>query len=138
MDVTGETAEAIRGLARAVRDGEVQFEKIVDGEAFLTRLAAIRGMGKWALQYVALRAVREPDAFPTLDQRLASAMRLRSALEMEKRSQAWRPWRAYAAMYLWSFAEEFRRTDRRGKAAGGGRAELAGQVVRRASGVVRV
>lgn len=130
---TAVTGDAVRGLARAVRDGEIRFEKMVDGDAFLTRLAAIRGVGTLALQYVAMRAVREPDAFPALDERLVSAMRLGSALEMEERSQIWRPWRAYAAMYLWSFAEEFRRTERSGKTSGGRGVELEERVVLRAS-----
>jgi AraC family transcriptional regulator, regulatory protein of adaptative response / DNA-3-methyladenine glycosylase II len=131
--IAAETAEAIRGVARAVRDRRIRFEKMVDGEAFLAQLAAMRGMGNLALQYVAMRAVREPDAFPVLDEKLASGMRLRSAVEIENRSQIWRPWRAYAAMYLWSFAEEFRQAERRGKTSGGRRAELGERVVRRAS-----
>jgi AraC family transcriptional regulator, regulatory protein of adaptative response / DNA-3-methyladenine glycosylase II len=133
LGVARETGEAIRGLARAVRDGVIRFEKIVDGDAFLAHLAAIPGVGKYTLQYVAMRAVREPDAFPASDPRLASALRLGSAFEIEKRSQAWRPWRAYAAVYLWSFAEEFRRMETRGKTVSGRRVEMERQRVRRAS-----
>jgi len=53
-----------------------------------------------------MRALREPDAFPSSDLGLLRALKLTSTSELEKRSQAWRPWRAYAAMYLWGGAGE--------------------------------
>src|SRR6266513_3065885 len=99
-------AETIRTLARAVSDGQISFEGIVDSEAFLARLCEIPGIGKWTAQYVAMRALGEPDAFPRGDLGLLHALNLESARELEQRSEAWRPWRAYAAMYLWSIASE--------------------------------
>ena len=95
-------AETIRALARAVRDGRISFEGIVESEQFLEKLCEIPGIGKWTAQYVAMRALGEPDAFPAGDLGLAHALELRNAREIEERSRAWRPWRAYAAMYLWS------------------------------------
>jgi 3-methyladenine DNA glycosylase/8-oxoguanine DNA glycosylase len=59
------------------------------------------GIGTWTAQYVAMRALGEPDAFPAGDLGLLRATRLRSPRELEIRAEAWRPWRAYAAMYLW-------------------------------------
>ena len=56
-----------------------------------------------AAQWVAVRALREPDAIPSLDPDLAQALGVASASEVEERSEAWRPWRAYAAIYLWRF-----------------------------------
>jgi len=94
--------EAIRAFARAVRDGQIKFEGIVEIEEFLKRLCEIPGIGKWTAQYVAMRALGEPDAFPTGDLGLVKALGLGVARELELRSQAWRPWRAYAAMYLWN------------------------------------
>jgi AraC family transcriptional regulator of adaptative response / DNA-3-methyladenine glycosylase II len=94
-------AETIRGLARAVCERKISFEGIVESEEFLPRLCEIPGIGKWTAQYVAMRALGEPDAFPAGDLGLAHALGLRSAREIEERSQTWRPWRAYAAMYLW-------------------------------------
>jgi len=64
----------------------------------------VRGIGKWTAQYVAMRVLGEPDAFPSSDIGLLRALGLRSARELERRAEAWRPWRAYAAMYLWSAA----------------------------------
>jgi len=49
-----------------------------------------------------MRALREPDAFPSGDLGLLRALDLRTPRELERRAEAWRPWRAYAAMYLWS------------------------------------
>jgi len=97
-------AETVRTLARAVSDGQISFEGIVDSEAFLARLCEIPGIGKWTAQYVAMRALGEPDAFPSGDLGLLRALKLRSSRELEQRAEAWRPWRAYAAMYLWSIA----------------------------------
>jgi AraC family transcriptional regulator, regulatory protein of adaptative response / DNA-3-methyladenine glycosylase II len=94
-------ADAIRALARAVRDGHISFEKLADPDALLARLFEIPGIGRGAAQWVAMRALREPDAIPSLDPDLARALRAASASEVEERSKAWRPWRAYAAMYLW-------------------------------------
>lgn len=95
-------AETIRGLARAVCDGRIRFERIADAKVFLARLSEISGIGNWTAQYVAMRALGEPDAFPSGDIGLLRALGLENARELELRAEAWRPWRAYATMYLWS------------------------------------
>jgi len=99
-------AGTIRALARAVCDGRISFERVAESEAFLARLCEIPGIGQWTAQYVAMRALGEPDAFPSGDLGLLHAMDLGSARELERRAEAWRPWRAYAAMYLWNIACE--------------------------------
>jgi AraC family transcriptional regulator, regulatory protein of adaptative response / DNA-3-methyladenine glycosylase II len=109
LSVPAVPAHAIRELAQAVCSGRVSFETVVDRDSLLANLAAIPGFGKRALQYVSLRSLREPDAFPSLDPKLASAMQAANWQELEERSHAWRPWRAYAAMYLWSFSQEAQR-----------------------------
>jgi AraC family transcriptional regulator, regulatory protein of adaptative response / DNA-3-methyladenine glycosylase II len=101
-------AQAIRSLARAVCDGEISFDGIVDSDTFLARLCEIPGIGKWTAQYVAMRALGEPNAFPTGDLGLLRALALTSTRELERRSEAWRPWRAYATMYLWNIANQRR------------------------------
>jgi len=95
-------AATIRALARAVCDRQIQFEGIIDIDQFLKRLCEIPGIGSWTAQYIAMRALREPDAFPSSDLGLLRALDLRTPRELERRAEAWRPWRAYAAMYLWS------------------------------------
>jgi AraC family transcriptional regulator of adaptative response / DNA-3-methyladenine glycosylase II len=108
IGLTGARAETIRTLARAVCSGKINFEGVVDSDAFLDRLCEIPGIGKWTAQYVAMRALREPDAFPSSDLGLLRAMNLTagSSRELERRAEAWRPWRAYAAMYLWRIASQ--------------------------------
>jgi AraC family transcriptional regulator of adaptative response / DNA-3-methyladenine glycosylase II len=100
-------ADAIRALARGVRHGQISFEKVVDSNAFLTKLSELSGIAESISQWVAMRALREPDAFPSGDRGFARTLGLASSSKLEQRSQAWRPWRAYAAMYLWSFASDF-------------------------------
>jgi AraC family transcriptional regulator of adaptative response / DNA-3-methyladenine glycosylase II len=94
-------AQTIRALARAVCDQQIRFEGVLDGDDFRARLCEISGIGKWTAEYVAMRALRDPDAFPTGDLALCSALADCSARELERHSQAWRPWRAYAALLLW-------------------------------------
>lgn len=94
-------AATIRGLARAVRDGKLSFEGIVNNELFVSRLREIPGVGEWTAQYIAMRGLSEPDAFPLGDVGLLRSLALKSARELESHAEAWRPWRAYAAMYLW-------------------------------------
>jgi len=101
IGLPGARAETIRAFARAVRDGQIRFEGIVEAEDFMKRLCEIPGIGKWTAQYVAMRALGEPDALPEGDLGLMRALGLESARELEPRSETWRPWRAYAAMYLW-------------------------------------
>jgi AraC family transcriptional regulator, regulatory protein of adaptative response / DNA-3-methyladenine glycosylase II len=98
------TAATIRACARAVRDGQIRFEGIVDGGAFLAQLREVPGIGKWAAQYVAMRVLRDPDAFPSSDVWLHRRAGDFSARELEKHSEAWRPWRAYATVLLWQSA----------------------------------
>jgi AraC family transcriptional regulator of adaptative response / DNA-3-methyladenine glycosylase II len=99
-------AAAIRELARAVCAKEINFERVSDPQLLLERLLAIRGIGNWMAQYVAMRVLRDPDAFPSGDFRLRRALNLKTAADLERRSESWRPWRAYAAMYLWNMPSE--------------------------------
>jgi len=101
IGVPASRAEAIRGLARAVCDGKINFEAVTDSEAFLSRLSELPGIGQWTTQYVAMRALGEPDAFPTGDIGLLRALRMSSPRALAARAENWRPWRAYAALYLW-------------------------------------
>jgi AraC family transcriptional regulator of adaptative response / DNA-3-methyladenine glycosylase II len=76
-------------------------------EQTVQRLRSIRGVGEWTAQYIALRQLREPDAFPVGDVGLRRALadslgRRPSSGDLLARSQQWRPWRAYAAQHLWA------------------------------------
>ena len=102
IGLTRARAATIRNLARAVCDGHIRFEKMVDLDDFLRRICQVPGIGKWTAQYIAMRALGEPDAFPSGDLGLLRALDLESTRELEHRAESWRPWRSYAAMYLWN------------------------------------
>jgi len=83
-------AETIGTLSRAVCEGSIRFEAVADAHGFLARFREIPGIDDWTGQYVAMRALGEPDAFPSENE------------ELRRRAEVWLPWRAYAAMYLWN------------------------------------
>ena len=107
LGMVGSRAETIRRVSRAVVDGTLSFDPSQDPDAFCESLTAIRGIGDWTAQYVAMRALKHPDAFPSSDLGLLKAFdtaggkRMRPA-ELSEMSGGWRPWRAYAALLLWS------------------------------------
>jgi AraC family transcriptional regulator of adaptative response / DNA-3-methyladenine glycosylase II len=70
-------------------------------EEAITRLKSIKGIGDWTAQYVALRALRSPDAFPAADLGLLKAAHADTPKELGQLADHWRPWRGYAALLLW-------------------------------------
>lgn len=98
-------AKAIRALAVAVAGGRPVLETAASQEEAVSRLMALDGIGDWTAQYIAMRALREPDAFPAGDlglrRALAAGGRDPSAARVREMADGWRPWRAYAAMGLW-------------------------------------
>ena len=100
-------AEAIRTIARAALAEPELFQPCHDLPAAIARLRALPGIGEWTAQYIAMRALREPDAFPAADIGLMRALTgVDGARPSERavaaRAAAWRPWRAYAALHLWA------------------------------------
>src|SRR5262252_7480802 len=102
LGLTGKRAECLITLARAVADGEVKLEPGVDVEATIERLKQLPGIGDWTAQYIAMRALRWPDAFPHSDLGLRKALGETSPKRILEIAESWRPWRAYALMHLWS------------------------------------
>jgi AraC family transcriptional regulator of adaptative response / DNA-3-methyladenine glycosylase II len=98
-------ADALRALACAVAEDGLDLDGGLAPEEALRRLEALPGIGPWTAQYVALRALGVPDAFPASDlglrRALGGAGRPLVARELERRAEAWRPWRGYAAVLLW-------------------------------------
>ncbi len=92
---------SIRGLARAVARGKLRFERGATLDESIGRLTALPGIGPWTAHYIAMRALREPDAFPSGDLGLRKAAGMISDRELLGRAEAWRPYRAYATMLLW-------------------------------------
>ena len=108
IGITKSRAQTIRGFTLAVCRGEIRFESVIDTKAFVSQLFAIPGIGAWTAQYIAMRALGEPDAFPSGDLGFLHALGLENSRELEQRAEGWRPWRAYAAMYLWRIAGELK------------------------------
>jgi AraC family transcriptional regulator of adaptative response / DNA-3-methyladenine glycosylase II len=106
IGLTKSRAEALRSLADFfVRDAAAAELAGLDFSELLQRLTALRGVGPWTAHYVAMRGFGHPDAFPAGDLVLrraaAKGRRPLSERELETISQRWRPWRSYAALYLW-------------------------------------
>ena len=106
LGIIASRARTIRSIARAVIDGTLSFDAAESPDDFCESLQAIKGIGDWTAQYVAMRALKNPDAFPASDLGLLRALdhpgKLRmKAGELMTRAEAWRPWRAYAALLLW-------------------------------------
>jgi len=97
MGLTSARASTLVDLARAVEAGDVVLDPGADRDATRTALLAIRGIGPWTADYIALRALADPDAWPRGDLLLA-----RRVAEERLDPSRWRPWRGYAAMHLWT------------------------------------
>lgn len=110
IGITAARIRALRALSRAVDDRKVDFAAPVD--EVTAALAALPGLGHWTAQYVALRALAEPDAFPAADlvlRRMASAdANPLTSRALAARAEHWRPWRGYAVLHLWAAAAEAR------------------------------
>lgn len=100
-------ALALREMAKRVVNGEVELSTH-DTVQLVAQLVAIKGIGAWTAQYVAMRAGNDPDAFLAGDLVLLKVAQNKLGIDSGKdlltRSERWRPWRAYAAMHLWSLA----------------------------------
>ena len=100
-------ASALSALAAAVVADPQLFGARQGLDDAITRLRALPGIGEWTAQYIAMRELREPDAFPAADIGLLRAMADPAGVrprpnELLARAEAWRPWRAYAALHLWA------------------------------------
>jgi AraC family transcriptional regulator of adaptative response / DNA-3-methyladenine glycosylase II len=104
IGLTGARIATIHTVARAWRDGVVDCRPEQTLEEFVARWTALPGIGAWTAHYLGMRALGHPDAFPAGDIVLRKALepgRTLSEKELDAASQAWRPWRAYAVLWLW-------------------------------------
>ena len=112
LGIVKQRQAAITALARAVADKQLHLQPNADIEATMTALRALPGVGDWTAQYIAMRALRWPDAFVAGDVALHKAMGLqnlepllsptKTAAAAVAASQVWRPWRSYAVMRAWT------------------------------------
>lgn len=101
LGLTQRRAQTISDLARAVAAGELVLATGVNLDETLQRFQSIAGIGPWTAQYVAMRALRDADAFPASDLGLMKALAVTRPAAALAVAEAWRPWRAYAALHLW-------------------------------------
>jgi AraC family transcriptional regulator, regulatory protein of adaptative response / DNA-3-methyladenine glycosylase II len=99
-------SNAIIALARAVSEGRVRLEPGADVEQTLDRLRSVPGIGEWTAQYIAMRALAWPDAFPHTDYGVLKALGETHGGKALERAAGWQPWRAYAVMHLWKSLEQ--------------------------------
>lgn len=98
IGLTTKRIDTLQALARAFETIDLT-QSLDHIEATLT---AIPGIGPWTAHYIAMRAANEPDAFPSSDLALRKAAGNVTQKELEAQAEKWRPWRAYAALHLWS------------------------------------
>ncbi len=105
IGLTRTRADTVRTAARAVLDGRVDFHGERTLEEFTARWVALPGIGPWTANYIAMRALGHPDAFPADDLVLQKAVPTddtrMTAKALTLRAESWRPWRAYAVMHVW-------------------------------------
>jgi AraC family transcriptional regulator of adaptative response / DNA-3-methyladenine glycosylase II len=94
-------ARTLHGLARAMSAGGLELAPNADPERTLAMLRELPGIGEWTAQYIAMRALAWPDAFPHTDLGVMKALGETRPRHVLAAAEAWRPWRAYAVMHLW-------------------------------------
>ncbi len=101
LGIIASRAKAIVALAREVDSGALRLDPLAPVEETLAALERLPGVGPWTAQYVAMRALAWPDAFPHPDVAVLKAMGERNGRRALERAEAWRPWRSYAVLHLW-------------------------------------
>ena len=106
LGITARRAETILVLSKAIAEGQLVLEPGHRVEGTLRRLRQIPGVGEWTVQYLAMRTLSWPDAFPHTDLGVARALAERNPRKILEIAEKWRPWRAYAALHLWASLEQ--------------------------------
>lgn len=94
--------QTIKTIARELSHGNLLLSPGAPVDETLATLKSIPGIGDWTAQYIAMRALRWPDAFPAADYGVMKALGVTTAAQASRAAQGWRPWRAYAVMHLWA------------------------------------
>jgi AraC family transcriptional regulator of adaptative response / DNA-3-methyladenine glycosylase II len=112
LGIIGRRIEAIQALAEASAGQRLRFDGSQTTESFCREACRIKGVGDWTAQYIALRVLRDPDAFPhgdlILQRALAPEGQTLTAKQLLEIAEQWRPWRAYAVMLLWRHHQQRR------------------------------
>lgn len=114
IGMPGKRVETLQRFSAACASGALELHVNDGADDLVQRLCALPGIGPWTAEYVALRAFGDPDAFPAADLGLLKSpvwgAEGITARELQRRAEAWRPWRAYAAVYLWHAYSQVGRT----------------------------
>jgi AraC family transcriptional regulator of adaptative response / DNA-3-methyladenine glycosylase II len=119
LGMPGARVRALSSLAAAAAADPALFGRRASLDEGVAKLKGLAGIGEWTAQYIAMRQLREPDAFPAADVGLMRALAGPDGVrptpaELLARAQAWRPWRAYAALHLWT-ADSVRLSEQTGR-----------------------
>lgn len=102
LGLTQKRATTIKSLARAMADKQITLDIGSNAQREAEALLAIPGIGPWTAQYIAMRALADPDGFPGSDLGLMRALDAARPAEVMAQAESWRPWRAYGAVHLWN------------------------------------
>lgn len=102
LGIVSARTRCILALAEHCTQGTLQLDAASHPDQTISQLLSLPGIGDWTAQYLAMRALRWPDAFPAGDIVVRNNLGGLSAREAEARSQQWRPWRSYAVMHIWN------------------------------------
>jgi AraC family transcriptional regulator of adaptative response / DNA-3-methyladenine glycosylase II len=126
LGVPKRRARSVQALAKAVHEGALRLDGAASLDAAVEGLRSMADVSTTTAHYIAMRVYREPDAFPSNNPWLRQALSPNgaplSSAELESHAEAWRPWRAYGAMYLWA---SLLSDDPRAMALWGGAAEAS-------------
>lgn len=101
LGLTGKRAATVLHLAQTIASGQLVLDPSADAEQTRAQLLALPGIGPWTTEYIAMRALGDPDAFPAADLALLKIMGTDKPKILQAEAEAWRPWRAYAAIHVW-------------------------------------
>jgi AraC family transcriptional regulator of adaptative response / DNA-3-methyladenine glycosylase II len=102
LGITGQRAKTIIALSLAVAEGSLRLEPAGRIEDTFQKLHKIPGIGEWTVQYIAMRALSWPDAFPHTDLGIKKSLGINNPKKILEAAEKWRPWRAYATLHLWA------------------------------------
>ncbi len=102
LGVMGQRSRTIFALAELIGEGGLEPGRPKEAESMIEALIKVKGVGPWTAQYLAMRALKWPDAFPATDYGVKKVLEPRTQKEIKILSDTWRPWRAYATINIWN------------------------------------
>ena len=105
LGITKARSHSLLILAKTMANGDLVLEPNVEPQETMEKMKTLPGIGEWTAQYVAMRALGFPDAFPHTDLGVMKALNEKNPKKILELSKAWQPWRAYAVMHIWNLLE---------------------------------